>query len=56
MHAETTKNRCSYAITQAKKEMHHMFEKTAAAPTACILNNEVSKDLTTAFEQQNADY
>ena len=51
MYAETINNRRGNAITQAWKEIHRTFEKAAAVPTMCILDNEVFKDLTTAFEQ-----
>ena len=50
------KNRRGPAISEIWKEMHKLFERIGAVPTACLLDKKTSKDLIEAFQQENADY
>ena len=55
-HAAPIKNSPSHAITQAWEDMRRLFEKAGEAPTAYVLDNEISQDLINAFKLENADY
>ena len=56
IHADPIKNRRGHTITQAWISMHTMFKKAAAAPTIYVMDNEISKDLMEALEEQNVRY
>ena len=51
-----TKNRKGLIIAEAWQQMHNKFLKAGAAPSIYVLDNETSRDLTAAFDENHVHY
>ena len=54
--AEAIKNRQAKSLTDAWQKLHAIFQRSGVAPNTYILDNEFSKDMQTAFDNDNIKY
>ena len=56
IHAKPIRDRKAQSLTSAWQEIHGVFKRAGVAPNTYILDNEFSKDMQTAFDNEKVQY
>ena len=56
MLSKPIRDRRGSTITEAWKVLHNQFKTAGPAPETYVIDNETSKDIMSAFEQEGIDY